>query len=182
MGAPKLLSCQSGFTLSGDKCVQSASAYCPTGELNSSKTVCEQYTTDVFAACSASDGMAIMDVAEGYWRCSLTGELANVYCSDGSAAKGRCPDGTTQPTYSCSAGLTLDGSQCSRSAIESCPSGYSLVDSSCQKKLTESVTYACSSGYARSGASCTRTLTQPVNYTCQSGYSLYKRLLLKFTK
>ena len=61
--------------------------------------------------------------------------------------------------YTCPSGYTLSGTKCNKTTY-SCPSGYSLSGKKCNKSTT---TYSCPSGYTLSGTKCNKT-----TYSCPS--------------
>jgi len=153
-------SCPSGYTLSGTTCSKTETKVaqikteqtCPKGGyLNASTGKCSRDFTIVSATKPSGAGVVCgggepMGGGRRLWECIET------YQS------------TPKQVYSCDAGWTVSGTNCTRSLsqaatqtpVYSCPAGWSVSGSACNRTLTASITYSCPVGWTQNGAQCSR--------------------------
>ncbi|WP_047535755.1 FG-GAP-like repeat-containing protein [Shewanella sp. ZOR0012] len=153
-------SCPSGYTLSDTTCSKTeikvaqvkTEQSCPKGgDLNASTGKCSRDFTIVSATKPSGAGVVCgggepMGGGRRLWECIET------YQS------------TPKQVYSCDAGWTVSGTNCTRSLsqaatqtpVYSCPAGWSVSGSTCNRTLTASITYSCPVGWTQNGSQCSR--------------------------
>ncbi len=82
-------------------------------------------------------------------------------------------------TYSCPSGYTLSGTKCNKSTTETvtkdavCPSGFTKVDNTCKKTTGSNITKTatCPSGYTKSNNECVKYPTKTGTASCPNGFN-----------
>ena len=187
-------SCPAGYTLSGSSCVDAASTAatvtysCPAGYSLSGTSCSETVTAAATVSYSCPSGYTLSGTncaetsEEPATRACAIGAVASPSASHTPApAVQQCPVGETL-SYTCPAGWTLQGADCSKTTTQaatatySCPAGYALSGTTCSETLTQAATASdsCPAGYSLSGSTCVETLTlsATVSYSCPAGYTL----------
>ena len=166
-------SCPSGYTLSGTKCNKNNSvvSYYKKGD----------YVKTVYNATSVpSDTNSYfydMTGSDYVYDCSSSCAMKWVYTYKVYKAEPvyktvtDTKNATSKTTYSCPSGYTLSGTKCNKS-----------VTTTDTKNATSKTTYSCPSGYTLSGTKCnknvttssvdTKNATSKTTYSCPSGYTL----------
>jgi conjugal transfer mating pair stabilization protein TraN len=163
---PESGSCPVGYTVNGDECTTTQSAYngCPAGYINQSGT----------SACDK--------IVEGDYSFELT---AGYYCPEGYNLSGsssynrtceklidyqRCPDGFVQLGDTCSITMTSD-------LIDACPAGYVGGEFSCNKVTLEDATLECSvESKELDGTQCYSNEPDLSQGICNAGYTFNSAL------
>lgn len=153
-------SCPSGYSLSGTTCSKTETKValvkteqsCPKGgDLNTATGKCSRWFSFTGTTKPSGPGVVCssgepMGGGRRLWECTET------YQS------------TPKQVYSCDAGWTVSGTNCTRSLsqaatqtpVYSCPAGWSVSGSTCNRTLTASITYSCPVGWTQNGAQCSR--------------------------
>ncbi|MGI2081116.1 RHS repeat domain-containing protein [Shewanella putrefaciens] len=152
-------SCPTGYTLSGSTCQKTESKTansttqlsCPRGgSLNSATSMCSRFFSQTSSKPPTGTGISCTGEPMG-------GGMRLWECTETYAA-------TPKSVYSCDAGWTLSGTNCTRTLsqnatttpVYACPSGWALSGSQCRRLATTAIVYTCPSGWTLSGSQCTQ--------------------------
>ena len=160
------LTCESGYTLSGDTCSETVSGSFTLSGSNSNidisggssrGSISMLQTQSCPTGYTLSNGSCVSNTDAG-----TTSTFA---CTNGTNYQ-NCDAGSTFPSgsaYLCPLGQT----QCNENtSTPQCPSGYTLSNNTC----TSSVSASCPSGYSWNGSTCTETITTTTNPTASGGW------------
>ncbi|AUD61210.1 hypothetical protein AYJ58_17770 [Shewanella sp. Pdp11] len=153
-------SCPSGYTVSGTTCSKTETKVaqvkteqrCASGDnFNTASGKCLRDFTIVSVKAPSGAGIAC-PFSE-----PMGGGLRLWECTEKYSP-------TPKQVYSCDAGWTVSGTNCSRTLsqaatktpVYSCPAGWSVSGSACNRTLTASITYSCPAGWTQNGAQCSR--------------------------